>query len=88
MVAFGSCDQVLPGAICRKPIVPTPLAVIASFVGGRLAYRTGSWIPLVAGHDAAVLMIDTSVVCVHRHGACIADNNHQHMGRLRGGPAE
>jgi hypothetical protein len=23
----------------------------------------------------AVQMIDTSVVCVHQHGACIADNN-------------
>ena len=30
-------------------------------------------------------MIDTSVVRVHRHGACIADNNHQDMGRSRGG---
>jgi hypothetical protein len=28
---------------------------------------------LAAGHDAAVQMIDTSVVRVHRHGACIAD---------------
>jgi transposase len=32
---------------------------------------------LAAGHDAAVQMIDTSVVRVHQHGACIADNNHQ-----------
>ena len=30
-------------------------------------------------------MIDTSVVRVHRHGACIADNSHQDMGRSRGG---
>ena len=30
-------------------------------------------------------MIDTSVVRVHQHGACIADNNHQEMGRSRGG---
>jgi transposase len=41
---------------------------------------------LAAGHDAAVQMIDTSVVRVHQHGACIADNNHQEMGRSRGGP--
>jgi transposase len=41
---------------------------------------------LAAGHDAAVQMIDTSVVRVHRHGACIADNNHQDVGRSRGGP--
>ena len=40
---------------------------------------------LPTGHDAAVQMIDTSVVRVHQHGACIADNNHQDMGRSRGG---
>jgi transposase len=40
---------------------------------------------LAAGHDAAVQMIDTSVVRVHQHGACVADNNHQDMGRSRGG---
>jgi transposase len=39
---------------------------------------------LAAGHDAAVQMIDTSMVRVHQHGACIADNNHQDMGRSRG----
>jgi hypothetical protein len=32
---------------------------------------------LAAGHDAEVQMIDTSVMRVHQHGACIADNNHQ-----------
>jgi transposase len=40
---------------------------------------------LAAGHDAAVQMIDTSVVRVHQHGACIADNDHQDMRRSRGG---
>ena len=40
---------------------------------------------LAAGQDAAVQMIDTSVVRVHQHGACMADNNHQDMGRSRGG---
>ena len=40
---------------------------------------------LAAGHDAAVQMIDTSVVRVHQHGARIADNNQQDMGRSRGG---
>ena len=34
---------------------------------------------LAAGHDAAVQMIDTSVVRIHQHGACIADNNNQDM---------
>jgi transposase len=40
---------------------------------------------LAAGHDAAVQMIDTSIVRVHQHGACIAGNNEQLMGRSRGG---
>ncbi len=40
---------------------------------------------LAAGHDAAVQMIDTSVVRVHQDGACIADNKHQEMGRSREG---
>jgi transposase len=34
---------------------------------------------LATGHDGAVQMIDTSVVRVHQHGACIADNYHQDM---------
>jgi hypothetical protein len=42
-------------------------------------------VALAAGHDAAVQIIDTSVVRVHQHGACIADNNQQDMGRSRGG---
>ena len=37
------------------------------------------------GNDAAVQMIDTSVVRVHQHGASIADNNRQDMGRSRRG---
>jgi transposase len=51
--------------------------------------RAGVWDrimdALAAGHDAAVQMIDTSVVRVHQHGACIADNTQQDMGRSRGG---
>ncbi len=39
---------------------------------------------LAVGHDAAGQMIDTSVVRVHQHGACVADSN-QDMGRSRGG---
>ncbi|APG09550.1 transposase [Bradyrhizobium japonicum] len=54
--------------------------------------RAGVWDrimdALAAGRDVAVQMIDTSVVRVHQHGACIADNNHQDMGRSRGGPDE
>ena len=51
--------------------------------------RAGVWNQimdaLAAGHDAAVQMIDTSVVRVHQHGACVADNNHQDMDRSCGG---
>ena len=39
---------------------------------------------LAAAHDAAVQMIDTSIVRVH-HAACIARNKGQSMGRSRGG---
>ncbi len=51
--------------------------------------RAGVWDrildALAAVHDAAVQMIDTSVVRVHQHGACIARNRKQQMGRSRGG---
>jgi transposase len=51
--------------------------------------RAGVWDQimdaLAAGHDAAVQMIDTSVVRVHQQGACIADNDQQDMGRSPGG---
>jgi transposase len=51
--------------------------------------RAGVWDQimdaLTAAHDAAVQMIDTSVVRVHQHGGCVADNKQQHMGRSRGG---
>jgi transposase len=40
---------------------------------------------LAAAHDAAVQMIDTSIVRVHQHGACITRNRRQSMGRSRGG---
>jgi transposase len=40
---------------------------------------------LATAYDATVQMIDTSVVRVHQHGACIASNKKQQMGRSRGG---
>jgi transposase len=56
------------------------------FVRGR---RAGVWDQimeaLAAAHDAAVQMIDTSVVRVHQHGACTAGNSEQVMGRSRTG---
>src|SRR3954463_9994579 len=51
--------------------------------------RAGVWGRIIdalsAAHDAAVQMIDTSIVRVHQHGACIARNQRQSMGRSRGG---
>ena len=47
--------------------------------------RAGVWAKimsaLVGAHDAAVQMIDTSIVRVHQHGACITRNRRQSMGR-------
>jgi hypothetical protein len=40
---------------------------------------------LAAAHDTAAQMIDTSIVRVHQHGACITRNRKQSMGRSRGG---
>ena len=51
--------------------------------------RAGVWArimsALAGAHDAAVQMIDTSIVRVHQHGACITRNRRQFMGRSRGG---
>src|ERR1700730_4418826 len=48
--------------------------------------RAGVWgrimDALAAGHDAAVQMIDNSVVRVHQHGACIADKQSARYGSL------
>ena len=45
--------------------------------------RAGVWgriiDALAAAHDAAVQMIDTSIVRVHQHGACITRNRRQSM---------
>src|SRR5207237_1505822 len=51
--------------------------------------RAGVWGRIIdvlaATHDAAVQMIDTSIVRVHQHGSCITRNQRQSMGRSRGG---
>lgn len=58
------------GAICRKRLARTLLATTASFAGGSSRIIDS----LAAAHDAAVQMIDTSIVRVHQHGACITRN--------------
>jgi transposase len=40
---------------------------------------------LAIAHDASVQMIDTLIVRVHQHGACIIRNRRQSIGRSRGG---
>ena len=51
--------------------------------------RAGVWAKIMSAlagaHNAAVQMIDTSIVRVHQHGACITRNRRQSMGRSRGG---
>ncbi|MBM7486791.1 transposase [Bradyrhizobium canariense] len=51
--------------------------------------RAGVWAKIMSAlagaHDAAVHMIDTSIVRVHQHGACIRRNQRQSIGRSRGG---
>ena len=42
---------------------------------------------LASAPDAAVQMIDTSIVRVHQHAACVPRNRSQSMGRSRGGLA-
>ena len=50
--------------------------------------RAGVWggimNALAATHDATVQMIDTSIIRVHQHAACIARNKRQSMGQSRG----
>jgi hypothetical protein len=80
-----SCDRGHLGAIYPRRLVRTPLATTASSAGGGLV-SWGRIIDALAGaHDAAVQMIDTSIVRVHQHGACITKNQRQSMGRSRGG---
>jgi len=70
MASFGSSGQVPPWRDLPEVYGPAPPVTIAPFGGGGLASGTRSWDALAAGHDAAVQMIDTSVVRVHQHGAC------------------
>src|ERR1700686_1028270 len=83
--SFGSCVPVRCGAIRRRALGPYTTCY-NRFVRWR---RAGVWSRIIdalaAAHDAAVQMIDTSIVRVHQHGACITRNQRQSMGRSRGG---
>src|SRR6266851_4236066 len=52
------------------------LQSLRSLVAGR------HWVQIM---EALAAAHDTSVVRVHQHGACVAGNREQHMGRSRGG---
>src|SRR5215510_6219409 len=79
MALFGCCDLGRHGATCRIGPYTT---CYNRFVRWR---RAGVWarimIALANARDAAVQMIDTSIVRVHQHGACITRNRRQSMGR-------
>src|SRR5262249_30194578 len=81
----GSCDLARHGAISRVNFGPYTTCY-NRFVRWR---RAGVWAKIMSAlaeaHDAAVQMIDTSIVRVHQHGACVTRNGRQSMGRSRGG---
>jgi hypothetical protein len=84
MAFFWVLDPEPPGAIYRKRLalhrlLPTLRSLAARRRLGRIIDA------LAAAHDAAVQMIDTSIVRVHQHGACITMNQRQSMGRSLGG---
>ena len=63
---------------------PDDLTITASSAGGELAFRRRLMDALAAAHDAAVQMIDMTIVRVHQHAACVARNKAQSMGRSLG----
>src|SRR6185312_13018124 len=85
MGSFGSCDLGAPWRDLPDNFGPYTTCY-NRFVRWR---RAGVWAKimnaLAGAHDAIVQMIDTSVVRVHQHGACITGNRRQSMGRSRGG---
>jgi hypothetical protein len=56
-----------------------PVGIFLDRLGGRIIMTGGTLLGVV------VRMIDTSIVRVHQHGACITRNQRQSMGRSRGG---
>src|SRR5262249_33239062 len=83
MASSGSCALGHRGATYPMHSGRTPHATTVRW------RRAGVWSRLMnalaVAHDAAVQMIDTSIVRVHQHGACITRNRRQSMGRSRGG---
>jgi len=82
-VSFGCCAQAPRGTISRKPMAHV---CYDRFVRWQ---RAGIWrnitMALATLPDARMEMIDTSMVRVHQHAACITDSAGQSVGRSRGG---
>jgi transposase len=81
----GSCNQGRDGATCRKLRPTYDLVSIASFGAGVWDRIMEA---LAASHDAAVQMIDTSIVRVHEHGARVASNRHYLLQSIIGATAK
>jgi transposase len=83
LMAFSGCyDPGRHGVTCRRRLAHTRLATTVSSAGGGLAFGGRIIDALAAAHDAAVQMIDTSIVRVHQHGACITKNHVRLAGKL------
>ena len=72
MASSGSYDPGRLGTTYLRRSVHTPLATTASFAGAEQVFGDGIMNALTSAHDAAVEMIDTSIVRVHQRGACVA----------------
>jgi hypothetical protein len=79
---LGPAFQVHGGAPCSRIIADTRLLQSLRSLAGVWDQIMDA---LTAAHDAAVQMIDTSVVRVHQHGACVADNKHYRAMSLHSG---
>src|SRR6201991_2071633 len=85
MASSGICDPGTPWRDLPEAFGPYTTCY-NRFVRWRRAGVWGRIIDgLAAAHDAAVQMIDTSIVRVHQRGVCITRNQRQSMGRSRGG---
>ncbi len=83
------CDTPSEGFSYSVTSIAAPATSEWEHSPGGIRTQAGVWSKLMnalaGAHDAAVQMIDTSIVRVHQHGACITRNRRQSMGRSRGG---
>jgi transposase len=81
---FGCCGPV------RRGDLPSAIRSLHTSYNRFVRWRcAGVWSRIMdafaGAHDAAVQIIETSIVRVDRHGACISRNKMQSMGRSRAG---